>query len=491
MGARLAPARSAALAVLGDIRRHQAHARDALRNSTRLGKLSVQDVALVERLVLGVSATLSLLDKLYGAYLSKKSSLEPRVRDALRLATFELCYLSTPQAVAVSQGVELVRSVAPRAAGLANAVLRKVGSIEADRITKAREELSSRYLSEKNGSGDTDSAPEQALSLVAGWPVWLTRRIVQSVGFSAAYKMACCTLDAAPLWVSGNTALHTAEQTQELLRSLGLEPLNTPLPDVFRLPFAAGLGRSGLVSSGDLVVSDLSARLIVLLASPRPGSHVLEIGQGRGTKTLLLEAAASQRGGPATIVGVDKIPFKVRVAEKRLRSWQPYVICLEADACALSGPVAGLPAPDREDGLFDEVFVDAPCSGTGTLRRHPEIAWSLSEDALDPHNTHSLPVLQQSILRAAATRVRAGGILVYSTCSVLKEECEDVVQAFLNEQSDKFVLIPADEAAQQLPDDVQTMILRAVTPDGMFASRPAEEGPDGHFCALFRNIEKK
>ena len=80
---------------------------------------------------------------------------------------------------------------------------------------------------------------------------------------------------------------------------------------------------------------------------------------------------------------------------------------------------------------------------------------------------------------------------MYSTCSVLKEECEDVVQAFLNEQGDTFVLIPADEAAQQLPDDVQTMILPAVTLDGMFGSRPAEEGPDGHFCALFRNIEKK
>ena len=104
MGARLAPARSAALAVLGDIRRNQAHARDALRNSTRLGKLSVQDVALVERLVLGVSATLGLLDKLYGAYLSKKSSLEPRVRDALRLATFELCYLSTPSGCCCKSG---------------------------------------------------------------------------------------------------------------------------------------------------------------------------------------------------------------------------------------------------------------------------------------------------------------------------------------------------------------------------------------------------
>ena len=129
---KLAPARRAALAVLSDTRRRDGRIRDIIRTHPAFSQLSAADSALATRLAVGATAARDLLDELLLARVRKPSSLEPRVLDALRISAFELLYLETPSEVAVSQGVELVRSASPRAAGMANAVLRKIAEIEVD-----------------------------------------------------------------------------------------------------------------------------------------------------------------------------------------------------------------------------------------------------------------------------------------------------------------------------------------------------------------------
>ncbi|MGQ5425776.1 RsmB/NOP family class I SAM-dependent RNA methyltransferase [Thermophilibacter sp. ZX-H3] len=409
--ARATPARRAALSLVSERRRRDARARDLLRASDELSGLSERERAQVTRLVLGAVAAEGELDRVIDAHLCRGAHLEPRVRDALRLAAFELLYLGTRDDVCVSQGVELVRGVSPRAAGLANAVLRRIAEKDAPALARARERVV---------AGAFDA---RDLARVGALPEWLCARALASLGEGRAAAWAVAALGPAGAWVAANRV----QRGQALLHALeeaGCAPTPGPVPGSYLLGAPARLAPSGLVERVDVLPCDLAAQEVVLAAAPEPGSRVLEVGQGRGTKTVLLEGAAVAAGGPCEIVSVEIDPRKSDLAARRMAAAgiSEHVRCVVADGRALAG--AGLP----EDllGSFDLVFVDAPCSGSGTLARHPEIAWSLREEALP-----GLAALQADILRAAATRVAPGGLVVYSTCSVLAEEDERVVEALL------------------------------------------------------------
>lgn len=392
--ARLSAARRAALALAGERRRRGARARDLLRGSEALSELDERDRGLVTRLVMGVTAAEGALDAMVDAHLRRGAHLEPRVRDGLRIAAFELVYLGTRPDVAVSQGVELVRSVAPRAAGLANAVLRRVAEKDVAAVAAARDRVAA-------GTFDTHD-----LALVCALPEWLAER-VGTRGLTA--------LEPAAPWVAANLA---KSDPLDALREAGCEPQEGPLPRSILLGAPSRLAPSGLVESAAVIPCDLAAQEVALACAPAPGERVLEVGQGRGTKTLLLQNAAVAVGGPCEITAVELSPRKSELARRRMEAAgvADHVRCVCADGRALP----------EDLGTFDLVFLDAPCSGTGTLARHPEIAWSLSPEA-----PAELAVLQAELLASAAAHVAPGGRLVYATCSVLAEENDAVVQAFL------------------------------------------------------------
>lgn len=451
--ARLAPARRVALALLGECRRRDARARDLLRASDAMVGLDPRDRALVTRLVLGTVAARGTLDRFLDAHLSRgHGRLEPRVRDALRMAAFEICYLDTPTSAAVSQGVELVRSVSPRAAGLANAVLRRVAEKDAPMVAAARMRVGAGGVNEAGpgavGASEREVAVAGAckrelavtdVALVGGVPEWLAAAAVEC-GEGAAVARS---LEPAPVYVAANVARHTADEAFDLLAMAGLDPRRvmsdgttsdgtTPdgatsdgtTPDgvvAFELGAPAGLAGSGLVEAVDVLPADLSAQHVATLGVPGAGQRALEVGCGRGTKTVLM-AAAMGEGAHLTSCDVDA--RKVGVARGRVAcaGLADRVTCLAWDGTRLAGD----DLPEELLGPFDVVLVDAPCSGTGTLRRHPEIAWSLGQK-----DVAELADLQGRILSAAVARVAPGGRLVYSTCSLLPEEDERVVDVFL------------------------------------------------------------
>lgn len=476
---RPSPARKAALELVSLQRRRAARMRDLLRGSDVAAALSAQDRALASRLALGVVATRGLLDETIARHLSA-GHLEPRVRDALEVSAFELLYLRTPAAVAASQGVELVRWVAPRAAGLANAVLHRIAEEDAPRVAAARAAL----MSSPEGFAADDAA------LAAGLPAWLIGRICSSIGPERTSALALSALDPAPIYVAANHALISDEALAEELAAAGLAPAAAGLAGAFLLERPQGLSASRLVQEAKAIPADLSAQLVAKVAVPSPGERCLEIGQGRGTKTLLLlngRKMLEGKGVPAgpPLVCVESEPFKTKVSEERLaKGWQGSAVCLSLDGRLLA---EAQKLPEELRGAFDTVFLDAPCSGTGTLRRHPEIAWSLAPEDLDRKRAGSLPELQLALLRAAATRVASGGRLVYATCSVLAEEDEDIVRAFLADAAGAgFEIVPASSAPGL--GAAAGLVQRSLTDDGFFRSAPAAEGPDGHFCAVFRKV---
>lgn len=411
--ARATAARRSALSLVSERRRRDARARELLRASDELSALSERERAQATRLVLGTVAAEGELDRVIDAHLRRGARLEPRVRDALRLAAFELLYLGTRDDVCVSQGVELVRGVSPRAAGLANAVLRRVAEKDAPALARARERVA---------AGAFDA---RDLARVGALPEWLCARALASLGNGRAADWAVTALAPAAPAVAANRARWKDDEARRLLEAAGCAPEEGPLAGSFTLGAPARLAASGLVERVDVLPCDLAAQEVALACSPEPGSRVLEVGQGRGTKTVLIEGASVSAGGPCEIVSVEVDASKSELAGRRMAAAgiSEHVRCVVADGRALAGE--GL--PDDLLGSFDLVFVDAPCSGSGTLARHPEIAWSLREEALP-----GLAALQADILRAASARVAPGGLVVYSTCSVLAEEDERVVEALLS-----------------------------------------------------------
>lgn len=475
--ATVAPARSVALAILSRARRRGAYARELLRSAPEMTRLSLKGRGLTSRLVLGTMATSGMLDSILDGYLKKPRSLEPRVRDALRISTFEALYLSTAAQVVVSQGVELVRSVAPRASGLANAVLRKVLAEGRPLVAEARSRVAAAAAM---GASDVSAAD---LAFTAGMPRWLAEAVLSSLGPVRAASAAVSQLEPAPMWVAVNSAVCDDERAKRRLKEVGAGPVPIVLPGSFLLEHPAALSGSGLVGSVDVVVSDLGSQMVSRIGAPLPGTALLEVGQGRATKTILLENAAMSLGGAASIVAVDLSESKVCIARERVgHGWEADVVSLAYDARALDA--TDLPA--ELDRTFDTVFCDVPCSGTGTMRRHPEIPWSLKEANLDPANPDGLPALQLQILTAASRRCAVGGTVVYATCSILEEENAGVVRRFLESDAGHgFELVPALEApgVQGAPEPFQELVAERIGPSGVFSSSPVPDGPDGHFAA--------
>ena len=232
------PARRTALHLLGAQRRRRARARDLMRGAREMETLGRKGRALATRLVLGVNVASGELDRRIDSFVSRPGSLEPRVRDALRLASFELLYLATPRQVAVSQGVELVRGVQPRAARMANAGLRRVAECRPE-VDEAREAVGA------VAAGARIAVTGEELSVASGYPTWLVERLVDAVGTYRAAGMCACALEPAPIYAAPGKA--GVEGVEGLLGKAGLEPVASELPGCWRLDMPAGLSRSGLL----------------------------------------------------------------------------------------------------------------------------------------------------------------------------------------------------------------------------------------------------
>lgn len=454
---RLSPARRAALRLLVAAAERDAYVRELIDRTPVADALSARDRAFCRRLVLGVTASTGVLDAVLDRYLDRPAKVSLRVRTALRLSAFELLYLGTVPEAAVSQGVELVRSQARGAAGLANAVLRRVAA-------------------GAEGFLAADDAAEAERALVstarrAGLPLWLARAVATAQGKDALSALAAGQLEPAPL------ALHALPGFEEQMGAA-----DGPLSGC-RVDFdVAALIDAGAFECARAVVTDAHAQLIAT-GAVRPGT-CLEIGAGRGTKTYVMACQARRAGFARRVAALDLYAHKAAQNRARLeRAGLDGITTVVGDGRDLDRALAPLDEGGRR--LFDTVFVDAPCSGTGTMRRHPEIPWRLDPASVAAGG--ALPGLQLALLTEAARRVEWGGELWYATCSVLKSENDEVVARFLaSPEGAGFCLEPPSRAPifDEPPFSSAARHLAAYeNGDGLMQTVPVLCGFDGHFCA--------
>jgi 16S rRNA (cytosine967-C5)-methyltransferase len=308
-----------------------------------------------------------------------------------------------------------------------------------------------------------------ALARLHGHPLWLARLWSEELGWEDAAGLMAANNEPAPLYLAVNPFVASSNGVAvAALHADGAEPRHCPVQGCVRVEDSAAAVRGSALARGDVLVCDAAAQAVARLMLAAPGQSLVEIGSGRGTKTLLIQAQAVENGGPARITAVDVHEYKARLLEERLRRFGvPGVTTMVGDARDFSA-IPNAP----EAGTVDAVLVDAPCSGLGTLRRHPDKRWRVKPEDID-----ALAELGAALLRAACSLVRPGGFVVYSTCTIARRENEDVVDGFLRD--------PAGQGwrVDPLGEEIPREWARFVTPEGYFSSFPVSGGADGHFAA--------
>ena len=396
-------ARATALRVLVSCRTNGAWADAALKAQLSRDGLSGPDAALCSRIVYGVMQNRMLLDHYISCYCSQKPDhLQPPLLDILRIGAYQILYLDKiPDSAAVNESVELAKqNKRAQAAGLVNAVLRK--------LSKNKNDL----------PAIPDRDTEKYLSIRYSHPKWLVKRLIAILGREEAEAFLAADNSVSPLTIQVNPMKTTAEELLAELTAAGVTA--EPHPWISGCLELSGTGDLTALQSfreGKFLVQDGAARLVSLVAGVKAGEKVLDVCAAPGGKSFSAALAMEDQG---EIISCDLHENKLkRIEEGAARLG---ITCIHT--AAADGRVR------REEwvGQFDTVIVDAPCSGLGIIRKKPDTRYKKADDLF------TLPVIQAAILENAAAYVRPGGTLVYSTCTILPEENEQVTDAFLAEQ---------------------------------------------------------
>ena len=433
-------ARSLALEVLLDCARHQGFVQEVLDRhltaETAQGMLP-PDRRLATTLVYTVLRRRGTLMALVKPFVNRDFvDVEPWLGEALLLGVCQLALLTQiPAHAALHETVELAaRFGRPRAKGFLNGVLRAFSAL----VTPDRVEAPAANALPMEDGGyrrltrgvlpDPGGRPTEYLAQGFGLPTWIARRWVLRRGRDEAYRLGFWFAGPAPLTLRVNPLRTTRERLIEALTANGLTATPGSHPQAVRLAEHAAVRDLPGFADGWFSVQDESAMSVSSALAPAPGSRVLDVCAAPGGKTTHLAELMNDDG---RIVACDIDDHRLQTvfqSASRLGLKSIETRRLQTDESAT------LP-----EGPFDYALVDVPCSNTGVLGRRPEVRWRLTTNDL-----HHLVLLQERLLRKASERVRPGGVMVYSTCSIEPEENADLVRRVL---ADGGLTLEAEEEA--------------------------------------------
>jgi 16S rRNA (cytosine967-C5)-methyltransferase len=445
-----APAKSSravAADILHAVETRRAFADILLDRSLQASGLSAPDRALATEIVYGTLRWRGRIDWTLGLLTRKPlDDMDAYLKNVLRVTLYQVLFLDrVPAYAAVNEAVELAKRYGGRrAAGLVNAIAR--GSLRG-----------------KNRRASLDGDRVRQLAVLWSHPEWLVKKWLDYFGADEIEALLKADNDEPPLILRANRLKTTREELIGKLREAGIEAEAAPrAPQAIRIRGGASIARLPGFEEGLFFVQAEASQLVALLLDPKPGERVWDASAAPGGKATHLAELMNDAGEiVATDIsarGIDRL--RENLARLRIASIRPVV------ADAADAPPDDLAAP------YDRILADLPCTGLGTLRSHPEAKWLKSEADL-----RRLSQIQKKILDRVSAYLKPGGTLVYSTCTLTREENEDVVGDFLQRHKEYTL----EDAAQFLPAGAKTMARGKY-----FMALPHRHDTDGFFAARMR-----
>lgn len=406
-----------------------------------------RDCAFILELVYGTLRNRSMLDWSLDRFSAKPvETTDAWTRNILRLAAYQMLYLDrVPVSAAVNTATALAK-VYGQKHGYVNGLLR---NLDRKRATI--------------GHPEPDD-PVTRLAVLYSHPAWLVRRWVKRFGGEAAERLLERNNRPAPLIIRTNVIRTTRVDLKASLESGGYPAVETPYSPVgLELRSGPDLHELASFRNGWFLVQDQAAQLVSMMLDPRAGDTVLDACAAPGGKATHIAEIMKNEG---TVVALESDPLRIaRVRENSARLGTSIIAPVLGDAAQYRG------------GSFDRILVDAPCSGLGVLRRHPDGRWNRNENTIEERRA-----LQMRILSNCAGLLKPGGVCVYATCTTEPEENEEVVRAFLSRAGNEFTI---DDPRPCLPDQARQF----VDGQGFFHTYPKEPEMDGFFGV--RMVRKK
>lgn len=371
--------------------------------------------------------------------------IEMEILNILRLGLYQIDFLTrTPVSAAVNESVELAKKDrGSGGGGFVNAILRA--------SLRKKKEIPYPEL---------DQDPALHLSVVHSHPLWLVQRWIEEMGVEASLKACEFNNRISPLTLRTNSLRMDRNGLIEKLREKGLTPIPADYsPDGIVLEGPPPVSELPLFKEGVYIIQDEASQMVTFVLDPKAGEKILDGCASPGGKTTHIAQRMENRG---EVYALDLTKEKLSLIDEMGRRLGIKIVKpLKGDATK--------PLPVLREMKFDRILADVPCSGFGTLRKNPDLKWRRKEEDIK-----RLSDLQLAILNNLSGYLKKGGILVYSTCTVFREENENVIEHFLEEHPE-FYLEPVSSV---LPEKCHRFVK-----GGYLKTFPPQNGMDGFFAA--------
>ncbi|WP_338753947.1 16S rRNA (cytosine(967)-C(5))-methyltransferase RsmB [Bacillus sp. FJAT-52991] len=434
--------REIALDMLESVEKHQSYSNLLLHSAIEKHDLSGRDAALLTEITYGTIQRKMTLDFYLAPFLKKK--IEPWVRQLLRMSIYQMVYLDkVPERAVIHEAVEIAKARGHKGiSGLVNGVLRSL---------------------QREGLQDVNQIKDEAerISIATSHPLWLVQRWIDQFGAKKTQEMCELNLIAPMQTIRVNRTKADRDEVLHQLQEEGFQVELSPfIPEAIRI-LKGNIARSEVFEKGLATIQDESSMIVAYALDIERDQFILDSCAAPGGKTTHIAEKLQQTGN---VTALDLHEHKIKLIKENTER-----LGLEnVEAKALDSRKAG---EMFQKESFDRILVDAPCSGLGVLRRKPDIKYAKKEEDL-----LALQHVQLAILKAVTPLLKQGGVLVYSTCTVDREENEGTVVKFLASNPE---FEPA--ALDHLPPQIQ-----ALTADHMLQVFPQDFGGDGFFISKFR-----
>ncbi|MFE7061947.1 16S rRNA (cytosine(967)-C(5))-methyltransferase RsmB [Sutcliffiella sp. NPDC057660] len=438
--------RELALEALVNVEKKQAYSNLLVNNYLDSGKLNKKDAGLFTEIVYGTIQRTMTIDYYLTPYIEKQKKLEDWVKVLLRLTLYQMLYLDkVPERAAIYEAVEIAKKKGHKGvASVVNGVLRSI---------------------QRQGVPDLEAMKNdvERISIATSHPRWMVEKWVAQYGVENTERLCEMNLVPPSQTARVNTAKASVEDVISMLKAQGFDVEKGEVAQESIVSKKGNMAYSNAFKNGFITIQDESSMLVARTLDVEPGQTVYDSCAAPGGKTTHI---AELMKGTGTVISTDLHEHKVKLIKE------------QADRLGLSNiEVKAMDSRKAQEvfhsEMFDKILVDAPCSGFGVIRRKPDLKYTKTMQ-----DVKQLATIQSAILDEVAPLVKKGGTLVYSTCTIDKEENTEVVKAFLENNED----FEIDMSIKDLvPHKLETYIQ-----DGMLQLLPHYFGTDGFFIVRLK-----